>query len=240
MRSSRCVAILVLLVLPALAAEAGIPQEVAERLDTVINPSEPDEFQGSFIMSVATLVQKPNGKSREEVVFEAEVENTPDAKQVRRLIRYLENGADVTEKQREEFEKRDASDTQEDQDDDDLANPFGDTAGLYRFGAPEKLESEVVVTFGPALGHEDDDNVATGRLAWDPVTMEPTWMEMTAVRAPKPLKRLAIRVEFRPQGGEIYVSRMVTDGLARVLMMQREFHMDLRFESIRPADPIEP
>ena len=37
-----------------------------------------------------------------------------------------------------------------------------------------------------------------------------------------------------------YRARMVTDGLARVLLMQREFHMDLRFDDIRPANPIEP
>jgi hypothetical protein len=238
MRSSRTFTIAVMLVAAAIAAGEEIPERVAARLDTVVNPSEPDEFQGSFTMSVATVVQKPNGSSREEVVFEAEVANTTGAEQTRRLIRYLENGVDVTEEQRQEFESRKPSDTAEDED--DLANPFGETAGLYTFASPETLGSEVVAPFGPAPGHEDDDNVATGRLAWDPATLEPLWMEMTAVHAPKPLKRLATRLEFRSVGDTIYVSRMVTDGLARVLLMQREFHMDLRFDDIRPANPIEP
>ena len=237
MRLSRCIAILVLVSTSALAAAAGFPEKVAERLDQVVTPSEADEFQGSYIMSITTVVQKPNGKSREEVVFDAEVENTSEGERTRRLLRYIENGEDVTEKQREDFESNEQSKKKKDDDDDDsdLANPFGETADLYQFGEPASVGSETIVTFAPAPGHEDDRNVATGRLAWDPVSQEPTWIEMTAVHAPKPLKKLAIRLEFNPQGDDIFVSRMVTDGLARVLMMQREFHMDLRFEDIRPA-----
>ena len=237
MRLSRCAAVLVLASVSAVAAEAGIPEKIANRLDQVVTPSEPDEFQGRFTMSITTVVQKPNGKSREVVAFDADVELAADGSRTRRLLRYFENGEDVTEEQREEFEGADRSSKKNDGDDDDsdLANPFGDTAGLYRFGEPENNGAEVTITFEPAPGHEEDHNVARGRLAWDPVTQEPKWMEMTAVHAPKPLRSLSIRLEFRPQGDDIFVSRMVTDGLARVLMMQREFHMDLRFEDIQPA-----
>ncbi len=237
MRLSRCIAVLVMVSISALTTGAGLPEKVAELLDQIITPSEPDEFQGSFTMSISTVVQKPNGKSREEVVFDAEVENAADGNQTRRLLRYIENGEDVTEEQRKDFEGDDRSKKRKDDDDDDsdLANPFGDTADLYQFGEPETVDSEIIVTFEPARGHEDDHDVATGRLAWDPITQEPKWMEMTAVHAPKPLKILAIRLEFRPQGDDIFVSRMVTDGLAKVLMIQREFHMDLRYEDIQPA-----
>lgn len=237
MRSSRCIAILVLVVAAAVYVEAEIPDRVAERLDQVVTPSETDEFQGRYIMSITTVVQKPNGKSREEVVFDAEVENAADGNQTRHLLRYIENGEDVTEKQRGDFEGEERSNRKKDDEDDDsdLANPFGETADLYQFGEPETVGSEIVVTFAPAPGHEDDHDVATGRLAWDPIRLEPRWMEMTAVHAPKPLKKLAIRLEFTLQGDDLFVSRMVTDGLAKVLMMQREFHMDLRFEDIRPA-----
>ena len=185
-------------------------------------------------MSVATMVQKPGGKSREEVTFIADVVNRDDGEQTRHLVQYIENSVDVTEDQRTKFEKRDTAGKKKD-DDDDFANPFGDTADLYRFGPPESVASVVVVAFEPAPGHEDDENVATGRVAWDPVTLEPAWLEMQAIRAPKPLKRLAIRLEFTRQGDHTFVTSMVTDGLAKVLLMQREFHMDLRFDNIQPA-----
>lgn len=242
MRVISCCAALAIFAIPASPTEVGLPARVAERLDQAVTPSEPDEFHGRFTMSVATMVQKPNGKSREDVVFVADVVNADDGEQTRRLVRYIENNIDVTEEKREKFEKADGSRKKKDdgEDDSDFANPFGDTADLYRFGIPENLDSEVVVTFEPTPGLEDDHNVAAGRLAWDPATLEPKWLEMTAVHAPKPLRTLSIRLEFTPQGDHIFVSRMVTDGLARVLMIHREFHMDLRFDDIRPAGSIPP
>ena len=44
-----------------------------------------------------------------------------------------------------------------------------------------------------------------------------------------------MRLEFDRIGGEIFMSRLVTNGLAKVLLLTREFHMDLRFDDIRPA-----
>jgi hypothetical protein len=237
MRTRSFIAAMALVGLSVVPTEAGLPASVAQNLDRVVTPSEPGDFQGSYTMSLITMVQKPGGKSREEVEIVADINGPPDGSQTRRLVRYLENGADVTEEQRQKFEKADASKNNDD-DDEDFANPFGDTADLYQFAPPETLDSFIVVAFEPAPGHEDDDKIAIGKVAWDPVTLEPAWLEMAAVHPPKPLKKLGIRLEFARQGEHIYVTRMVTDGLAKVLLMQREFHMDLRFEDIRPAGSI--
>jgi hypothetical protein len=42
-------------------------------------------------------------------------------------------------------------------------------------------------------------------------------------------------LEFDRIDGEVFMSRLVTDGLAKVLLLTREFHMDLHFDDIRPA-----
>jgi hypothetical protein len=91
------------------------------------------------------------------------------------------------------------------------------------------------MTFEPAPGHEADKNIARGTIAWDAESLEPRWMEMEALHPPRPLKELRMRLEFDRIEGEVFTSRLVTDGLAKILLLTREFHMDLRFVDIRPA-----
>jgi hypothetical protein len=91
------------------------------------------------------------------------------------------------------------------------------------------------MTFEPAPGHEADKNIARGTIAWDAESLEPRWMEMEALHPPRPLKELRMRLEFDRIEGEVFTSRLVTDGLAKILLLTREFHMDLRFDDIRPA-----
>jgi hypothetical protein len=170
------------------------------------------------------------------VVFETEVEQTANGRSSTRLLRYVENGIDVTEDQRAVIENIAGPDTSQDGHRSDLTRPSGDTADRYLFGEPELFGSEVVVDFEPAPGHEDDTDLAEGRLAWDPDTLDPIWMELTAVHPPPPLKQLSVRFEFAKLEDLTVVVRKVTDGLAKVQMMQREFHTDLRFDDLRPAE----
>ena len=44
-----------------------------------------------------------------------------------------------------------------------------------------------------------------------------------------------MRMEFDRIDGEVFMSRLVTDGLAKILLLTREFHMDVRFNDISPA-----
>jgi hypothetical protein len=222
----------------AVTTGTGLPSEVAGRFESVVSLADADDFVGSYRMTLSSVVQKLNGKSRKENLIEAEVVNHNDGASRRRLLKFIEDGADVTEKKRTKFEGEEGGnqDGDGDEDDDtDLANPFGDTADHYRFGAPETRGSTVVITFEPAPGYEDDENIARGLIAWDGESLEPRWLEMEALHPPKPLKELRVRLEFDRIDGEVFMSRLVTDGLAKVLLLTREFHMDLRFDDIRPA-----
>jgi hypothetical protein len=49
-------------------------------------------------MTLSSVVQKPNGKAREESLIEAEIVNHGDGASRRRLLRFIEDGSDVTEK----------------------------------------------------------------------------------------------------------------------------------------------
>ena len=242
MRRFGCLFVTAILSSAAVATGTGLPSEVADRLESMVSLADTDDFVGSYRMILSSVVQKPNGKARKETLIEAEVVNHVDGDSRRRLLKFIEDGSDVTEKKRAKFESEDGGrqndDGEEDGEEDDdtnLADPFGDTADHYRFGAPETRGSTVVMTFEPAPGHEADEDIARGMIAWDGESLEPRWLEMEAVYPPKPLKELRVRLEFDRIDGEVFMSRLVTDGLAKILLLTREFHMDLHFDDIRPA-----
>jgi hypothetical protein len=49
------------------------------------------------------------------------------------------------------------------------------------------------------------------------------------------LRRLIKYLENGKDVTKLYLSRMETDGLVSILLLKREFHMELTFEDIRPA-----
>jgi len=217
----------------AVATASGLPLEVAGRLEKVIDFEEAEDFVGSYRMTISTVIQKPNGKSREESLIEAEVTTDGVGETQRRLIKFIEGGTDVTEKKRKKFEAEDWD--PEDDEGDDLADPFGDSADRYLFGGVETRGSTKVLAFEPAPGYEDDDDMARGAMAWDAESLEPRWLEMEAIDPPMPLKELRLRMDFQQIEDALFLSRLVTDGLAKILLLKREFHMEIRFDDIRPG-----
>jgi len=233
-----CLIVTAILSSAAVTTGTGLPSEVADRLESMVSLADTDDFVGSYRMNLASVVQKPNGKARKETLIEAEIVNHGDGASRRRLLKFIEDGSDVTEKKRAKFEGEDGdrqNDDGEEDDDTNLADPFGNTADHYRFGAPESRGSTVVMTFEPAPGHEIDEDIARGMIAWDGESLEPRWLEMESLHPPKPLKELRMRLEFDRIDGELFMSRLVTDGLAKILLLTREFHMDLQFDDIRPV-----
>ncbi len=222
----------------AIVAGAGLPPEVADRLEHAVSFEETDDFVGTYRITISSVVQKPNGKSRKESFIEADVAHLGDGTSERRLLKYIENGSDITEKKRTEFEGEEggrSNKNETDDGDEDLADPFGPTADHYRFGPPETRGSTVIMAFEPAPGHEKDEDIARGTIAWDGESLEPRWLEIEAVHPPKPLRELRLRMEFDLVNDEVFVSGLETDGLAKILLLKREFHVDIRFDDIRPA-----
>jgi hypothetical protein len=45
-----------------------------------------------------------------------------------------------------------------------------------------------------------------------------------------------MRLEFQQIGEQLFLSRIVTDGLAKILLLKREFHMEMHFDDISWAE----
>ncbi len=72
------------------AVGSGLPPEVAEKLENAISFDESNDFVGTYRISISTLIQKPNGKGREESLIEADVIHRGNGEIERSLLKYIE------------------------------------------------------------------------------------------------------------------------------------------------------
>ena len=221
---------------PGIVVAEGIPEDVAVNLETADFPGLLDAFVGSFTLTTDTVIWKPNKGDRHEVKTVVDVTRSPNGAVDRRLVRMLKDGEDVTEKHRKKVEKELAKSNKvndEDHGEDDMVTPFGESADRYEFGTPAIEGETVTLVFEPKADHADEEGMARGTVAWSLQTLDPLWIEMTAITPPKLMKELRMRTEFARSGDLIYINKMDTRGVVKVLFLSREFVMDMRVSDLK-------
>lgn len=227
----RC--IFVICLIPCFAS-AELPKEVAERFAAAQDSIDNEDFRGSYSLSILSRVKKPGDDPGETTEMEWGVTVDPSGDEARRLERYFVDGKDVTEKKRKKFEGR-SDDADDDEEDEEFLSPFGEHADRYLFGSPQMIGNRVEMSFEPARGHEEDQGITRGSMAWDATSLDPLWLAMDALDPPKPVRELKMRLEFERVGTGVYLKRMVTDGKAKILLMKRDFHMEMTVSNLAPA-----
>jgi len=226
------------------------PKTVLERLQGAVNP-EQDAFTGSWRMITSSVVEKPNGKAHHEAIMEMQYTKDAKGRVHREVIRFVKDGKDETEKIRKRLEKQDEESEassgekkkkrKQKEAEADFVPPDLEHRHLYVFEAlPGGGAATARCAFRPAPGHEKDRGLLSGELAWNPETLDPLWLDGELLAPPGPLKEMRLRIELRRVGDILYTSRMVTDGLAKILLIKRRFHADVRFEDLRPAPTASP
>ncbi len=216
--------------------EAALPLEVAERFSAAQDSLEKDQFRGAYTVEISSVVAKPDGSAKNATDLEMSVEVDAEGQELRRLIRFIIDGEDQTEKHREDLESEQDEGNGDGEGDDDFVVPFGDDADHFSFAQARVVGGHIEMTFEPALGHEHDGNLTRGTLAWDEATLDPLWIEMDVLKPPKPLRELRVRMDFERVGDGVYMNRMVTDGRVKVLLMKRNFHMEMTVSDLIPAE----
>lgn len=224
------------------AAEKGPPPEVVAGFDDAVMVENAEDFSGSYTSQTVSIVQKPNGKARHDMEVVIEVDRPVEGAEKKKLVSFVRDGEDVSEKHRSDIEEPADGEGGRDQDDDaeqddgemDFVPPWGDDAGRYEFGPVKSDGSTATQSFRPRPDQKDVEGLAVGHLTWNASTLDPVSAELEVSDPPKPLKRLKIVMEFERQGDRIFAVRMVTDGFAKVLLMKREFHVDVNWTGIRP------
>lgn len=218
--------------------EASPPADVTERLSGAETALDSGQFVGSYSLGVSTVVTKADGSSKKTTDMEMAVEIEEGEVERRRLIRFLVDGEDRTENNREELETppKEESDDDEDGEGDDFLAPFGDDVGRFVFGPAKPHGTMVEMAFKPAPGHEGDVGITSGVLAWSGDSLDPLWLEMEVLDPHKPMRELKVRMEFRRVGEILYMSRMVTQGKVKLLLMKRSFRMEMLVRDVEATE----
>jgi len=190
-------------------------------------------------MITSSVVEKPNGKAHHEATMEMLYSRDAEGRVHRRVIRFVKDGKDETEKIRERLGKQDEdrkAASRKKKTEADFVPPDLEHRALYVFETlSPKGPATARCAFRPAPGHEKDPGLLSGELAWNTETMDPLWLEGDLRDPPGPLEKMHLRIELARKGELLYTSRMVTDGLAKILLLKRRFHADVRFEDLEPA-----
>lgn len=220
------------LILISGVAWAEPPSIVAERFHSAQEVLESDQFVGSYTVQLNSVVEKADGSANVTTAMVMAIEVQPGGEKSRHLESLIVNGEDRTEKNREKMEAGADDDGADDEEDEDFLMPFGADAGRFEFGPANAVDGRIEMTFAPAKGHEKDKGISRGLMAWDAGTQDPLWLELDVVRAPKPMKALKVKMEFVRLDEVIFMNRMVTDGRVKVLLMKRNFHMEMTFSDL--------
>ncbi len=236
-RAAASVGLLALAAAGSMGAEPGPPPQVLSRLRAVVDLDARDPgFVGSWTLVAETVVSTAGGRNTREVSMAVRLTRAADGSTRRRLLRFVENGEDLTARRRAKIDGTEPPAGSTRAGKEDLRLPLGKDVDLYRFGAPSPGEGLMEASFEPEPGREAGPGLARGTLAWDPDTLDPVRLDFEVPDPPGPLRELRGTLRFQRLGGRLHVVEKRTEGLARLLLMQRRFRSTVRFESIEPAE----
>ena len=115
----------------------------------------------------------------------------------------------------------------------ELRLPTGADIALFRLATAAGENGLAVTRFEPLREHRKRDDFARGRVACDPATGQPAWIEIEFARLPRGLSEFRLRVEFAREGTALYARRTVIDGVAGLLFIKRRFHEEQVVDELR-------
>ena len=241
-----------LLLAAAAAGAAPPPAAVLQRLGDAFASLDRGRFVGSFTVTARSRVAKPSGADAEETLDVRRVTRHADGTSSSQVLRHVEDGrreapaaearaGDGAEAGREHPEERgDGPDEHSFSPggDEDFRLPAGADAALFAFSEARREGTLLVARFEPAPAHRRDKGMTRGRLAWDPLTGDPAWIEADFVRHPTGLKRMLLRLELARQGDVVFLQRTVTDVLAGFLWIKRQVHVEVVIGDVTPEEAL--
>jgi hypothetical protein len=233
----------------ALAIAAPLPQApppaTLTRIQAALDVMGGKGVTGKYRLMTHVNVHATGSDEPEDTVEVTEVTINPDGSKTTRLISAMEDGRDVTAARitrgkgidREATEstdrgnhaKRDRSDVSGPGEIDLELLPIGANASRYVYGPVREKDHLLIADFRPGKIRKDEDKeeLGKGQVAWDPISGEPAWIEVTMAKKPIVISELIIRFEFARSGSLLYPSLVHTSTRSGIPLL---FHLRLKLD----------
>ena len=218
-------------------AAADPPDETLERLEQALeNLADPTQVRAYTLTTVARHA-RPNGKDAHDEMVVARITVTGEGTTESEILEQVHDGEVVSAEEREEAEK-DRHHKHKDEGEKgfslEFKGPFGEDRQYYVFGETAEAGGLRTATIEPAPDAKAE-GLAIGKMAWDPDSLDPVWIEFTLMKNPRFVQSLSNRIEVGRFSGVLVMKRLVTDGQGGIPGMKRVFHMEVTTSDVQPA-----
>lgn len=196
------------------------PDTVLSRFDTGLRALAETGAIASFGSTTEVRLSDPDGSDLQVDRVETLHTPGPDGRFLGRVVSHTRDGVPVTEEEKGDGEAM------------SLAAPVGKDRWRYTFGDTTQEGSTAVATWAPAEGVPAARDLATGRLAWDPATDTPLWIEYRPVQKPMLVQSLFVRVDLTCAGDRCRATRLLTRGQGGIPGLRKAFTLDVRFHDV--------
>ncbi len=209
------------------------PLEVFEQVAKAVNQLESEDFSGEFTRTQHMVVSKLNGQVKNDETVVERVTRRGGEATVTSIVSATRNGEDTTEEIARELREREQEKTGKKTEDEgksvsvEVDLPDAESFANYRFGTPESLGNLLVSSFEPSPDSDAEEGAVRGRVAWNPETLEPAWMEITPLENPTMVKEMELRFEFAKIGEHIYAKRILTEAVGGLFFIKRAIVADM-------------
>ena len=232
-----------LMVLVAAVAGAVPPEATTRRLEAALESLEKDNFAGSYRLTTRAVVAKPDGSDRKDTLDVLDIRQQRGAEPEVVVVSATANGEDVAAKRREQLARQQAvkakKKSKEKEEDNSISAsmrlPLGKDLALFEFGPTREEGGALVASFAPRPSARKEKDLTQGTLAWDEVSGDPLWLEVTYFDPPTGVKELAMRFEIARQGEVLYLRRTTTKGVGGMLWIKRTFDLEMTITDLVPA-----
>ncbi len=227
--------LLVSLCLAPAPALADPPAETLQRLQEALELLAPHGPARSATVRIRTVISKPDGSDPEEQLRLVSVSISDDGTVDHTTVKVLQDGVDVTDD-----EEAESIESAEGEDDGgafsiSMSLPVGDDRADYTFGDTRSEGGVQVASFEPVDGksRKERTKLSVGVLAWDPVSLDPVWVEFGPDRNPRFISSMDSRLTFTRRGAWIYPDASVVDGVGGFLLYKRRMVFEMAVSDVK-------
>ena len=206
-------------------AHATPPDVVLARLDTGLRALAETGVIASFGSTTEVRYSDPDGTDAHVDVVETRHTPGSDGRFTGTVVSHLRDGVSVTEEEKKGKDEGEGETPT-------LSAPVGKDRSRYVFGDIQAEGATAVASYSPAAGVPSAKDLATGRVAWDPATEAPLWIEYRPVQKPMLVQSLFVRVDLTCSGDQCRAWRLLTRGQGGLPGLRKSFVCDVRFHDV--------